>query len=238
MNALVTGGASGLGGEITKAISVQYETVYFTYKTSKEKAQTIENSLSNCKGIQCDFGKPLELKSLCDKIGGLGLNTLINNAWTSLEKKHFHKFDDEHHTLSFQRNVAPTIQITKACLKHFRSKKDGAIITILSSSIINSPPIGWSGYVAEKNYLLSLSKTWAAEYSKYNITSNCISPSMMQTNMTSDMDQRILENIVKSHPRKALLSTTEVADSVVSLLNMTKHVNGINMIINSAEDVI
>jgi len=237
MNALVTGGASGLGYEITKVLAVKYDKVYFTYRSSKEKAEELESTIKNCKGIQCDFDEGHQLNQLCSKIPSLEPTVLINNAWAALVKKHFHKLDDTHHLESFKRNLNPTILISKACLKYFKQKKEGSIINILSSSVINNPPIGWSGYVAEKSYLLSLSKAWATEYAKYNITSNCISPSMMKTKMTLDMDERILENIIKAHPRKALLTTQEVAHCVVSLLDMSKQINGINMIINSAQDV-
>jgi hypothetical protein len=38
-----------------------------------------------------------------------------------------------------------------------------------------------------------LSKIWNSEYNKYGITSKIVSPSFMRTNLTSDIDERIIE---------------------------------------------
>ena len=76
----------------------------------------------------------------------------------------------------------------------YKKKRKGKIITILTSFLLNSPPIGSSSYVANKAYLKSLTKSWANENIKFNVTSNTISPSFMQTNFTSDVDERIIDH--------------------------------------------
>ncbi len=138
----------------------------------------------------------------------------------------------------FRENVLPVIQITQQAIKQFRKKKFGKIITILSSAIINKPPVGWSEYAANKAYLLSMSKSWATENAAFNITSNCISPSLMLTNLTSDMDERLVETYEQNHPLKKALSTSEVAETVAYLVGATQQINGTNLIINSGTDVV
>lgn len=77
------------------------------------------------------------------------------------------------------------------------------------------PPIGSSTYIANKAYLEKLTKVWAIENSKFNITSNSISPSFMQTKLTSEIDERIIEQIISNHPLKKLLTVDEVAETVL-----------------------
>ena len=60
----------------------------------------------------------------------------------------------------------------------------------------------------------------------------------MQTNLTKDIDQRIIEIMIKKNPQKRLLTTDEVADAVFFLLNSTQQINGINIVMNSGSDVI
>src|ERR1019366_7084787 len=122
-------------------------------------------------------------------------------------------------------------------IKTFRKKKFGKIINIISSALVNKPPIGWSEYVANKSYLLAMSKAWAAECIKFNITSNSISPSFMLTNLTSDTDERVIEQMKEEHPLKRLLTTDEVAEAVVFFTKSSQQINGTNLVINAGTEI-
>jgi 3-oxoacyl-[acyl-carrier protein] reductase len=151
---------------------------------------------------------------------------------------HFHKIKAVYFAESFNNNIIPTIRVTQQALLSFRKNKFGKIITVLSAAILNTPPVGWSEYVATKNYLLSLSKSWATENSSFGITSNCISPAFMKTALTSDTDERIVEEMEKSHPLNKLLTTEEVAENIAWMVQCTQQINGINLIINAGANVI
>jgi NAD(P)-dependent dehydrogenase (short-subunit alcohol dehydrogenase family) len=238
MNILITGGASGLGEAITlKLASDSSNKVFFTYFKSLEKATEIESKFSNTKAIACDFADASSISSLCKTLETFGIHVLINNALTGLQTTHFHKVEAEHFLKSFRTNISPVIQITQSAILYFRKQKNGKIITVLSSYIIDKPPIGLSEYVAEKNYLLSLTKSWAIENIKFNITSNSISPSFMQTPLTADTDERVIEEMIKAHPNKKLLSPGEVAIAVQRLINIEPNMTGTNLIMNSASDI-
>ena len=92
-------------------------------------------------------------------------------------------------------------------------------------------------YAAEKNYLLSMNKSWASENINFNITSNAISPSMMQTNLTKNIDERIIEQMITSHPLKRLLDPSEVANVVKFLVEASSFITGQNLVINSGENL-
>lgn len=237
MNIVVTGGASGLGAAITKQLaSVSSNKIYFTYNKSIDQAKNIESHFSNAKGIHCNFEDASSVSSLLTAFDKYDIQALVNNAMTGLQTMHFHKMEADHFTKSFMKNVAPVIQITQGAISYFRKQKSGKIITILSSYILDKPPIGLSEYVAEKNYLLSLCKSWSVENTKFNISSNSISPSFMQTPLTVDTDERVIEDMINAHPLKKLLTPEDVAVAVQRLLD--KEVTGTNMIINSASDTL
>jgi 3-oxoacyl-[acyl-carrier protein] reductase len=238
MNILITGGASGLGEVITKQLaSISSNNIYFTYSKSADQARSIEIQFSNTKAIHCNFEDSSTVLSLLSAFETFDIHVLINNALTGLQTTHFHKIEPNHFTLSFAKNVSPVIQITQGAILYFRKQKNGKIITVLSSYIIDKPPIGLSEYVAEKNYLLSLTKSWAIENIKFNITSNSISPSFMQTPLTADTDERVIEEMIKAHPNKKLLSPGEVAIAVQRLINIEPNMTGTNLIMNSASDI-
>ncbi len=240
MNILITGGASGLGEAITQRLAANKDdTVFFTYHKSLEKANKLASAYPNVTGIHCDFHDQSKVDNLLTFINSISLDILINNAFTSnITPKHFHKTDISIFNDNFHANIIPTVLITKQVILNFRKKKFGKIINILSSAIVGNPPVGWSEYTAEKAYLSSLSKSWAIENSAYNITSNSISPSFMQTGFTVNTDDRVIEGIKGNHPYKELLTISEVSDAVFFLSKCSQQINGVNLIMNAGAHVI
>jgi len=240
MKILITGGASGLGEALTKRIaSDSNKTVYFTYCHSEENATKLQSMYPNTFPLKCDFGNASDVEELTKKIGSIDPDALINNAYSgAFIRDYFHKTPEEDFLQDFRRNILPVIHISQSAINCFRKKKSGKIITVLTAALINKPPIGSSVYVAGKAYLHELTKSWAAENSKFNITSNTVSPAFMQTRLTEDVDERLVEKMKEDHPLKRLLLPDEVADAVSYLLNASSQVNGVNLIINSATDVI
>jgi len=239
MKILITGGASGLGEAISRRlVLLRQAQVTITYSSSEAEALELQSKFHNLKAVKCDFANVGEVQQLLNLIAKEGLDVLINNAHsTSINKLHFHKLGLEVFEKSFVHNILPTISITQAAINTFRQKKYGKIITILSASLLNKPPIGYSEYTATKAYLQSLSKSWAAENASFNITSNCVSPAFMQTKLTSDVDERIIEEMQNKHPLKKILSPIEVAEVVAFLCTASQQINGVNIPVNSADNI-
>ncbi|WKN42337.1 SDR family NAD(P)-dependent oxidoreductase [Tunicatimonas pelagia] len=239
MNTLILGGASGLGESITTKLAEKAsDTIYFTYCHSVESASSICQKFPNGHKIQCDFTDPSSLDAFLEVIDDLELDAIVNNAITGMQRNHFHKMETADISKSFQHNVLPILAITQRAIKQFKKKKFGKIVTILSAALINKPPVGWSEYTANKAYLASMSKSWATEYVKFNITSNSISPSLMLTDLNQDIDPRVIEQITNNHPLRELLNPSEVADTVAFLLQTTQQINGVNLVINAGTDVV
>lgn len=240
MNILITGGSSGLGKSIVIALSNYSENViYFTYNMHSEEAENIVNEKKNVFAIKCDFANNLDVVELEKTIPTLDLDVLINNAYVGTPQgTYFHKTNVESIQKSFENNILPTVKITKSAISGFRKKKYGKIINILTAYLVNLPPIGFSIYTANKAYLHQLSKSWNSEYSGFNITSNCISPEFMQTNFSSFVDDRIVEQMQTDHPLKKLLTPEEVAETVVFLVNSSQQVNGAHIVINAAQNIL
>lgn len=238
MRILITGGASGLGEAVTRSLAANKDhVVYFTYFKSKHQAGDLEQDYSNAKSLYCDFTDSESVSNLLKQMEELKPEVLINNALSRLSISHFHKADANDFLSSFQTNVLPVIRVSQKAVGIFRKAKFGKIITILSSAIINKPPIGWSEYVAEKNYLLSLSKSIATENANFNITSNCVSPGFMLTDLNKEIDERILDDMKLKHPLKKLLTIQETTEVVSFLVGATQQINGTNIVINSASDL-
>ena len=236
MNVLITGGASGLGEAITRSLASDPKNkVYFTYLNSVSQSNQLEQDFPNVKGLKCDFTNQLDVDTLADKFEELELDGLVHNAYSgSFLGKHFHKTDSSDFAKQFQENVVPVLELTQAAIKVFRKKKFGKIISILTAALVGNPPVGSAAYVANKSYLQKMAMVWASENARFNISSNCISPAFMETNFTSDMDERMVDQIKEAHPLKRLLQTEEVAEAVSYFINASQQVNGTDLVINAA----
>ena len=102
---------------------------------------------------------------------------------------------------------------------------------------MNMPPLGYSLYTANKAYLESMSRSWALENSKFGITSNSISPSLMETGFHKDYDSRILDMARQDNPTGELVKVEDVAMMVRFFLETSVQVNAINVPINGGTDV-
>ncbi len=239
MNILVTGGSEGLGREIVGRLARDGgNRIYFTYPFGPDAARAIEASHPDVTSVKCDFTCGEDLDSLVRAMGDMNLDALVNNAMVGYTRDHFHKMGPDVFTGSFARNVLPVLVITQEALRIFRKKKFGKIVNILSGALINKPPIGLSEYVANKAYLESMSKSWATENARFNITSNSISPAFMNTGFLKDVDERIIDEMESGHPLKKLLSPGEIAEVVAFLMSATQHINGVNIPVNAASDFV
>jgi NAD(P)-dependent dehydrogenase (short-subunit alcohol dehydrogenase family) len=240
MEIIITGGASGLGEAITRKVATDIAdaTIYITYSKSEQNALKLMDSYPNVRATKCDFANAGEVSDFTAKVKDINPDILIHNSYFGeFIKNHFHKIDAEDYLKSFEMNILPIIKISQQALLCFRKKKFGKIISISTAALINKPPIGASEYVANKSYLEALSKSWATENAGFNITSNCISPSFMETAFTQNMDERVVEEIKNKHPLKKLLTPEEVAETVLFLICAPQHINGISLVMNAASDI-
>jgi NAD(P)-dependent dehydrogenase (short-subunit alcohol dehydrogenase family) len=239
MNILITGGASGLGEAITRTLAKDINNkVYFTYSKSDVNARKIEGEFANTVAVKCDFLDANSLSGLIGMISKIELDVLVNNAfWGTPVKTYFHKIVVDEFSADFNNYILPTVQITQAAIGYFRKKKKGKVITILTSFLLNTPPMGSSVYVANKAYLQSLVKSWATENSHFGISSNSVSPSFMLTNLTAEVDERLIEQMKENHPLKQLLTTEEAANAVLFLTNASPQINGIDILLNAGVNI-
>ena len=239
MKILITGGASGLGRAITEKLAMlDGAEVFITYNSSAKDASELEGKYKNIKAVKCNFSNSSDVTELTYLIQKEGIDVLVNNAYsTKIDKNYFHKTGVDVFVNGFKQNILSVIQVTQAAINVFRKKKFGKIITVLSATLANKPPMGYSEYTANKAYLLSLSKSWAGENAAFNITSNCVSPAFMQTAITADTDERVVEEMQNNHPLKKLLTISEVADVVAFLCNSSQQINGVNIPVNAAQNV-
>ena len=81
-----------------------------------------------------------------------------------------------------------------------------------------------------KHALLGATKAWAAEFPRYGIRVNPVSPSMTRTNYLSDLPERLLQMLEEDLPLKRLAQPEEVARTIAFLLSPdASYIHGTNL---------
>ncbi|RYG36240.1 SDR family NAD(P)-dependent oxidoreductase [bacterium] len=112
-----------------------------------------------------------------------GIDMLLNNAGISVPGV-FEAASSEKIQESFRVNVLGVMDVTRAILPHFRSRKGGTIVNVSSGAGIVGLPLN-SVYSATKFAIEGFSESLAFELLAQNIVVKLIEPGLVKTNMTA-----------------------------------------------------
>jgi hypothetical protein len=97
----------------------------------------------------------------------------------------------------------------QAALKHMSKARKGRIINIASVvGVVGNA--GQANYSAAKAGVIGLTKTIAREYAGRTVTANSIAPGFIASDMTSSIDKKYEEMILKGIPLGGWLSGSDV----------------------------
>ena len=98
-------------------------------------------------------------------------------------------------------NLKSVFNMVKATQKIFLKKRSGSIINI--SSIVGiKGNAGQSNYAASKAGIIGFSKSIALELGSRSIRSNVVAPGFIETEMTGELSQDIVNNWIQGIPLK------------------------------------
>ena len=98
-------------------------------------------------------------------------------------------------------NLKSVFNMVKACQRVFLKKRSGSIINI--SSIVGvKGNAGQSNYAASKAGIIGFSKSIALELGSRNIRSNVVAPGFIETEMTNELSDEIVQKWIEGIPLK------------------------------------
>jgi 3-oxoacyl-[acyl-carrier protein] reductase len=216
-HALVTGGAQGIGFEITKQfLSSECDVTVWDY--SSEALKVAERELSAFQGKvsfqQADITNRDQLRSMA-----MGLqkpiDILVNNAGITRDKS-FAKMSDVEFDSVIQTNLTGLYNVTKILLDRFSASGSKRIIN-MSSVVALYGNFGQTNYVAAKAGVLGLTKTWARELGRKGFTVNAIAPGFIATAMTQAMPPETLKAMSDKVPLARLGTPADIANTCLFL---------------------
>ena len=219
--AIITGASRGIGRGIAQVFAQQGANVAFTYLSSVEKGQALEEELkqygTGIKGFRSDASKMDDAESLIsDVIEAFGgIDIVVNNAGITKDTLLIRMTEEDFNRV-IEVNLNSVFNMTKAVQRTFLKQRSGSIINI-SSVVGVKGNAGQSNYAASKAGIIGFTKSIALELGSRNIRCNAIAPGFIETEMTAVLDEKTVQQWRDSIPLKRGGSPEDVANACLFL---------------------
>jgi len=216
--ALVTGGAQGIGFEITRAfLESGARVAVWDYSDGALEAAKAELKKYGEKALfqKVDVSK----SSSCAEAAAalpFQLDILVNNAGITRDKS-FKKMTDQEWDAVIATNLSGVFHVTKATLEKFNPASTSRRIVNISSIVGLFGNFGQTNYAAAKAGVIGMTKTWARELARSGFTVNAIAPGFISTKMTESMPPEVLQGMAAKVPLQRLGKTSDIANACLFL---------------------
>ena len=216
--AIITGASRGIGKSIaSKLLSYGCKVVLLSRKL--EDLEKVKNDFKseNIKCFECDITNINHFEDVVHEVVNTWgkLDILINNAGITKDKLLLRMNESDWDNV-MNINLKGCYNTIKVACNFMIRKKYGKIINI--SSVIGQ--IGNSGqanYAASKSAIEGLTRTLAVEFGSRNINVNCVAPGYIETDMTKNLDEKIIQEMKKNIPLNKFGSTSDISETVCFL---------------------
>lgn len=217
--ALITGAGRGIGRDLALLMAAHGAKIIVNDPgvsesgsgTDDAPANRVVEEIENAGGSAvANLGSVADFKTAqgmvdeaMDAFGGLDI--VVNNAGI-LRDSIFHKMTEDDWDAVIGVHLKGSFNVSRAAATHFREKESGCFIHFTSTSgLIGN--YGQANYSAAKLGIVGLSKSIALDMSRFNVTSNAISPfawSRMigSIPITDDAQKDRVEKLKKMTPAK------------------------------------
>lgn len=234
--AVVTGGASGIGVAIARRLARAGASVVVCDRQA-EGARAVAAEIAGEAWV-VDLADTEALADL-----RLDADILVNNAGIQ-QVAPVEEFPPDRFALMLRIMLEAPFLLARACLPHMYANRWGRIVNVSSAHGLRASPYK-AAYVSAKHGLEGLSKVMALEGADHGVTSNCVNPGYVRTQLVERQiaDQatvhglsegEVLGQVILSRTAiKRLIEPGEVAAAVAYLCSEdASFVTGTNVVID------
>jgi len=143
------------------------------------------------------------------------IDILVNNAGITRDGL-LMKMKESDWDMVMNVNLKGTFICTQKVCRYMMKKRNGAIINI-ASVIGLMGNAGQANYAASKGGTIAFTKSAAKEFASRNIRVNAIAPGFIETDMTSELPETVIEEYAKVIPLNRMGSIVDIANCCVFL---------------------
>mgnify|MGYP001318473744 FL=1 len=216
--ALVTGASRGIGAAIARRLSEDHFVVGTA--TTADGAAVIDAALSGS-------GRGLVMRvdddqSVDEALGALGADEqlpaiLVNNAGVTADNLLMRMKSEEWNSV-IETNLGGLFRVVKPCLRSMMRARWGRIVNI-SSVVARMGNPGQGNYVTSKAGIEGFTRSLALEVASRGITVNAVAPGFIATDMTSELTEGQVAQMLERVPVGTMGAPEDVAEAVAFLVS-------------------
>jgi 3-oxoacyl-[acyl-carrier protein] reductase len=220
--ALVIGASGGIGSAVCKALANAGFDIGIHYYSNLTLAENLLSEVLTTGRkaflFKADITVSNEVKEMVsDVLNRMGTITALINCTTSkiptIKLADLQWVDFEVH---INNQINGTFNLVKNIVPIMEKNGYGKIITI-NSQALDNPSADWLPYITAKGALMGFTRALAFELAPKGIRVNSVSPGMTDTDLVSDVPDRVKLVIAAKTPLRRLATTEDIARSVVFL---------------------
>lgn len=212
--AIVTGSGRGIGRAIALELGRAGAKVVVNYRSDATSAEAVVAELGDRgRAVRADVSTTEGAAAVLAAAQAWGgLDILVNNAGIHDDRLAM-RMTDEQWQRVMDVNAGSCFRMCRGALELMFRQRRGTIVNLTSIAGIRGNS-GQANYAASKAAIIGLTKTLAREMGRRNITVNAIAPGFVPTDMTSDVDPRVLEGAKEMVPMGRLGTCEDIAPLV------------------------
>jgi len=214
--AVVTGAGQGIGAAIARHLGAAGCTVvlvdinidHLKQLSEQLNAEGIENvtvtlDVTNKAAIEKSFAEVIE------RFGSI--DVLVNNAGI-IRDGFISKLSEQDWDQVLDVNLKAAFLCCQAVFPIMKQNQQGKIVNIVSRAWLGN--IGQANYSASKGGLVSLTRTLALEFARFQINVNAVAPGLINTPMTQGMPDAARERLLRMQPTGKMGTVDDIAAAV------------------------
>ncbi len=230
-NAIVTGGARGIGRAVALKLAQLGANVAVNYTSSADAALDVVKQAEamgvKALAIKADVSKDEDVSKLTDLVKAEfgSIDILVNNAGITRDGLLIRMKEDDWDQV-INTNLKGVFLTTKHVGKIMLKQKQGKIVNI-SSVVGVMGNAGQANYAASKAGVIGFTKSTAKEFASRGVNINAIAPGFIRSDMTDALSDDVKGHYLANIPLGAFGETEDVANAVAFLCSeMARYITG------------
>ena len=238
----VVGGSGGIGRAICTLLADDWENVFFTYRSNRDKALELQNEIatrcaSDCTALDIRDQQSIAsaLQTAEEQLGPV--RSVVFACGAHIAQPFVFDITDEQWDEVFSTELIGYTKLVRAALPFLRRNGGGNFVNVISFAMYMYPP-GDALSAVPKAGIEMLGKAIAREEGRYNIRSNSVAPGIINAGLGEEFMKtmytpEIWEMQRKRVPLRRFGTGEEVAEAVVFLASeRARYINGQTIIVD------